>query len=127
MLEEIESESFMKSGLTGVVFPESVKSVGDHAFMGCAELEKAVDLWLLQADSMKDPYFTSDSPLLEDVENRWVNKFQGVDYGIHALTDTSDWKGFDSIRQDARFTAQLERLKAKKEELEIYFRQRASE
>ena len=94
---------------------------------GLAELEKAVDLWLIQADSMKDPYFTSDSPLLEDVENRWVNKFQGVEYGIDALTDTSDWKGFDSIRQDARFTAQLERLKAKKEELEIYFRQRASE
>lgn len=88
---------------------------------GLAELAKAVDLWILQADSLKEEYFASDSPYLEDSKNRWIDKFQGLDYATEAMTDTSEWAWFDSIRNDARFGEQLERLRKKKEDLELYF------
>lgn len=88
---------------------------------GILELEKAVEMWLMYADSLKEKYFISDSPYLEPHKNSWFDKYQGVDFAVDALTDESEWGWFDSIRTDARFTLQLERLIAKKAELEEYF------
>lgn len=88
------------------------------------ELEKAVDLWFAQADALKEEYFTSDSPYLEPRKNRWADKFQGVNYGIDALSN-SGWEWFDPIRSDSRFAAQLDRLLAKKAELEEYWKTHA--
>ncbi len=86
------------------------------------ELTKAVDMWIMQADALKEDCFTSDSPFIEARKNRWGDKFQGVDFAVDAMTNVSDWAWFDSIREDPRFKAQLERILTKKEELIEYFK-----
>lgn len=86
------------------------------------ELEKAIDLWSLEADALKEEYFTSDSPFLENRKVLPIDKFQSVDYGIDALTNSSEWKEFDSVREDYRFLVQLKRIEAKKKDLDEWFR-----
>ncbi len=93
----------------------------DQTERGLAELEKAVDLWVLWGEALYDDYFTSDSPYLHDIKNQRSDQLNNIEFVIDALTNTSEWAWFNSIRDDSRFSAQLDRLKAKKAELEEYF------
>ncbi|MBE6570256.1 MAG: helix-turn-helix transcriptional regulator [Ruminococcaceae bacterium] len=93
----------------------------DRTERALKELQKAVDMMLMHADAVKDEYFTSDSPFIEPWPNRWIDKYQGVDLGIEAMTNESEWPGLHSIRNDESFGEELQRLYEKKVELQEYY------
>lgn len=92
---------------------------------GIKTLEEGVDLWLLMAEASKQDVFDSDLPYLEPEENKnFEDRMEYIQWPITALTAKHGWEWFDSIRKDARFHAQLERLYAKRTELEKYWADR---
>lgn len=88
---------------------------------GMNELEKAVDLCLLWCDAAKDDMLTSDHDYLE-AQKKDEDENNTADWLIDALTAPHGWEWFDPIRSDPRFTQQLNRLLAKKAELEEYWK-----
>ena len=88
---------------------------------GIKTLEEGVDLWLLMAEASKQDVFDSDLPYLEPEENQnFEDRMEYIQWPITALTAEHGWEWFDPIRKDTRFHAQLERLYAKRTELEKY-------
>lgn len=112
LLERAAYQTKMASGYTGSGRTEE----------GLRELEKAVDLWLLYSDALKEPSFTSDYPYLETRKNEEEDKLEGVNWGINALTAPHGWEWLDPVRKDPRFAAQLTRLQEKKAELKAYWK-----
>lgn len=92
---------------------------------GVIELEKAVDLCLMYCDALKDEYFTSEYEYLVPLKNDVADKFATVNWMIEVMTLEHGCEWFDPIRNDPRFAAQLDRLIAKKSELEQYYSSRA--
>ena len=92
---------------------------------GIKALEEGTDLWLLMAEASKQDVFDSDIPYLEpEANNHFEDRMEYINWPITALTIEHGWEWFAPIRNDARFHAQLERLYAKKAELEKYWADR---
>ena len=92
---------------------------------GIKALEEGTDLWLLMAEASKQDVFDSDLPYLEpEANNHFEDRMEYINWPITALTIEHGWEWFAPIRNDARFHAQLERLYAKKAELEKYWADR---
>lgn len=92
---------------------------------GIMELEKAADLCLMYCDALKDEYFTSEYANLVPLKNDVEDKFATINWMIEDMTLEHGCEWFDSIRNDPRFKAQLERLRTKKSELEQYYNSHA--
>ncbi len=97
-----------------------------------ASLTRAVDYALLYGDSLKGEFFVCDNPYLEPQpvsEHMFMNvelkknylREKAVDWAIGRMTGTEYYEG---VTMDDRFAALLQRLYAKKAELEEYWRNR---
>lgn len=79
------------------------------------ELEKAVELWILYADALKDGVLTCDSPFLEAEETDYPPLLT-LESGIEVLTASVGWS--DCVRETAEYQQMLKRLYDKKAALE---------
>jgi len=92
---------------------------------GLDELEKAVDLCILWCDALKEDYFTSEYSYLTPQKNDAEDKSQSINWLIERMTMPHGCEWFDPIRNDPRYTAQLDRLLEKKAEMEEYWKNKA--
>lgn len=105
----------------------------DTATQGFRYMEKAVDLTILYADALRNGYFVSDNPYIEPQEfgnHRpcWTDEAmypreKSLDYCRNELHP--QWLPAE-IEADPRYTAQIERLDRKKQEMTEYWRTRTS-